>query len=329
MRQKSNAYRVGVFILAAVALLVAALFVFGIRKSFERKHPLVTYVAGDVEGLAVGSPVKLRGVDVGQVTRLSFAWNRYPKTKNGCVIVDFEVKDNVSPVPNGTEAEFGPMIERAVKGGLRAIVKAQGITGTSFLELEFLDPAKNPPFAYDWAAPLYPYVPSAPSEFGRILGAVNRTLSKFEKVDTERIAAQVEATLAAAEAALKKISQFDVAGVSSGANRTLESANGAVLEVQGLARDARAKVQALPTEEIGEDARRLLAGLEATNRRIQIAVDRLSGVDVAELNETLGELRLAARGLGDAVSTIRKQPSQLILGSAPPPASVLEREEKK
>ena len=122
MSQQPNAHRIGLFILTAAAIVVVALFVFGIRKSFERRHPLVTYVPGDVEGLAVGSPVMLRGVNVGQVTALNFAWNRYPGTKLGCVIVDFETKDTVSPVPNMSDKDFGWTVEmqvRAVRQGLR------------------------------------------------------------------------------------------------------------------------------------------------------------------------------------------------------------------
>ncbi len=329
MSQNPKARRVGLFLLSAVAILAAALFVFGIRKSFERKHTLVTYVPGDVEGLAIGSPVKLKGVAVGQVTDLSFSWNRYPGTKKACVIVDFEVKDSASPVPNFREKDFEPMIKENVKLGLRAIVKSQGITGGSFVELEILDPKKYPPYPFDWPAPRHPYVPAAPTQIWMLLNSAQRTFSNLEKIEFERIGRQVESTLAAAEAAIKTIGKLDVAGLSSGANRTLESANGAILEVEGLARDARTKVNEIPAGAIGEDAVRLLAGLEETNRKIQVAVDRLSGVDVGELNDTLGELRLAARGLADAISTIRKQPSQLLLGSAPPPATVLEREEKK
>jgi ABC-type transporter Mla subunit MlaD len=329
MSQKPNHFRIGLFVLGGVALLLVALFVFGIRSSFEKRHRLVTYVPGDVEGLAVGSPVKLKGVAVGQVTGLYFAWNRYPGTKTPCVIVEFEMKDAVSPVPIPKNGDVDAIVRQNVENGLRVIVKSQGITGTSFLELELLDPAKNPPFAYDWPAPRYPYVPSAPTEVGQLLASVKRTLSNLEKLDTARIGAQIESTLAAAEAAAKRIAEFDAGGVSASATRTIRSADAAVAEIQGLAKDARAKVQQIPVEGIGQDLRALLAGLDATNAKIQAAVDRLAGVDVAELNDTLSDLRLAARGLADTLETIKKQPSQLILGSAPPPAGPVAKEERK
>ena len=184
MSQKPNHFRIGLFVLGGIVLLLAGLFVFGIRSSFEKRHKLVTYVPGDVEGLAIGSPVKLKGVAVGEVTGLHFSWNRYPGTKTPCVIVEFEIKDSVSPVPIVANADFDSVVKQNVAYGLRAIVKSQGITGTSFVELELLDPAKNPPFAYDWPAPRYPYVPSAPTEVGQLLASVKRTRRAGEGGET-------------------------------------------------------------------------------------------------------------------------------------------------
>lgn len=329
MSQKPNHFRIGLFVLGGAALLLAGLFLFGIRKNFEKRHRLVTYVPGDVEGLAVGSPVRLKGVAVGEVTGLYFAWNRYPGTKTPCVIVEFEIRDSVSPVPIGPGTDFDAVVQQNVAYGLRAIVKSAGITGTSFVELELLDPAKNPPFAYDWPSPRYPYVPSAPTEVGQMVGSMKRTLANLEKVDFEKIGREIEATLAAAGAAAKRIGEFDAGGVSANANRTIRSADAAVVEIQGLAKDARAKVAEVPAGAIGQDLRGLLAGLDATNTKLQGAVDRLAGVDVQELNDTLSDLRHAARGLADALETIKKQPSQLILGSAPPPAGALVKEGQK
>ncbi len=325
MSQKPHHFRIGLFVLGGVALVVLSLFAFGLRKSFEKKHTVLTYVPGHVEGLTIGSPVKLKGVVIGQVNGLYFSWNRYPGTKAPCVIVEFDVKDDVSPVMNLKPEDFASAVKSTVDFGLRVIVKSQGITGTSFLELEILDPAKNPPFAYDWKTPRYPYIPSAPSDLGRILGAVDRTLAKLQTIDTDKIGRQIESTLAAAERTIEKFGRIDVEGISKGTKGTLADASATVLEVRGLATDARAKVKGLQTEEVSQDVRKALAGLEATNDKIQVAVDRLSVVDVRELNDTLADLRLAARGLAEALSTIRKQPSQLLLGGAPPAASVLEQ----
>lgn len=334
MSQKPHHFRIGLFVLGGVVLLLAGLLAFGLRHSFDRKHHLLTYIPGDVEGLVVGSPVKLKGVNVGQVTGLYFSWNRYPGTKVACVIVEFEVGTGISPVPIEKPEDFEPELKKYVEWGLRVMMKSQPITGTSFLELELLDPKANPPLAYDWPKPRHPYVPSAPSGMSRVFEGLNRAVTKLEKLDTEKIGHQIESTLAAAEKTIERFGRFDVEGVSAGTKGALADASATVLEVQGLAKDARTKVHGLQTEEVSQDVRKVLAGLDATNAKLQVAIDRLSVVDVRELNDTLADLRLAARGLAEALATIRKQPSQLILGGPPPPASALEpaaagKEERK
>lgn len=73
MSQKPHHFRIGLFVLGGVVLVLAGLLAFGLRHSFDRKHQLLTDIRGDVEGLFVDSPVKLRGVNVGQVTGLYFS----------------------------------------------------------------------------------------------------------------------------------------------------------------------------------------------------------------------------------------------------------------
>lgn len=329
MSQKPHHFRIGLFVLGGAVLAITGLLAFGLRDALETRHLLLTYIPGDVEGLVVGSPVKLKGVNVGQVKGLYFSWNRYPGTKVPCVIVEFEVGTSISPIPIERESDFEPELKLYVERGLRAILKSQPITGTSFLELEILDPKVNPPLAYDWPKPRFPYVPAAPSDFTRVFSRLNKVFERLEKIDTAKIGRQVESTLAAAEKTLERLGRFDAERVSGEAAGTLRDAKGAVTEIRDLARDARLKVQGLDTAAIDQDLRRLFAGIEETNGKVQLAVDRLAGVDVRELNDTLGELRVAVRGLSEALATVRKQPSQLLLGNAPAPAEAVGKEERE
>ena len=70
----------------------------------------------------------------------------------------------------------------AIRQGLRARVKAKGITGTSILSLEYVNPADNPPVQVPWT-PKHTYIPSAPGEFGELLASVEKTLHNVESLD--------------------------------------------------------------------------------------------------------------------------------------------------
>jgi len=72
MSTTTNNFKLGLFTLGGVTLLILGILVFGARSYFESKSSFETYVEGDVSGLSVGSPVVLRGVLVGKVKRIDF-----------------------------------------------------------------------------------------------------------------------------------------------------------------------------------------------------------------------------------------------------------------
>src|SRR5262245_53536251 len=125
MSAKTNHLKIGVFVIVGVLLVFGALFAFGVRSHFEPKTLFETYVPGDVDGLSVGSPVKLRGVPVGTVVRINFTWNDYPDDGKGYVVVEFEIKDSVSPLPKGPERDG--QLQTEIRKGLRARIRGQGI----------------------------------------------------------------------------------------------------------------------------------------------------------------------------------------------------------
>ena len=79
MSEKASQFRIGIFVILGVAIVLAGLFLFGIRSAFQPTYMFETYTTGDVEGLSVGSVVKLRGVAVGKVTEIGFSWNMYER----------------------------------------------------------------------------------------------------------------------------------------------------------------------------------------------------------------------------------------------------------
>ena len=146
----------------------------------NRRALYETYIAGDVTGLAVGSAVELRGVNVGKVRRISFSWSEYQETTPSYIVVEFEMRDDVAPLPPG-EAR-SEMLQSAIKRGLRARLKSQGITGTSILSLEYLNPADNPPVQVPWT-PKHTYIPAAPGQFSELLASIDKSLHNFERLD--------------------------------------------------------------------------------------------------------------------------------------------------
>src|SRR5678815_3531660 len=169
-------FKIGLFVIVGAAILVSALFLFGIRNAIEPTQKFETCINGKVEGLSKGSPVKIRGVTVGRVDEIGFSWKLYQDADPHCVVLRCEFEQRFSPV---AEKDFESQVHTLTANGLRAVVQGQGITGTSIVSLEEVDPAKYPPLEVPWH-PKYPYIPSAPSQFGQILQSIDHLLAHLE-----------------------------------------------------------------------------------------------------------------------------------------------------
>ena len=322
MSAKANQLRIGIFVVVGVAILAAALFLFGIRSALEPIRRFETYVTGDVEGLSLGSAVKLRGVVVGKVTEIGFSWRLYGNVPPRCVVVRFGIKENVSPLPPG--GDVGAEIHRLVENGFRAVVQSEGITGSSIVSLATLDPKAFPPLSVSWKPRDY-YIPSAPSQFGQILVSLERTLANLARLDLAKIGSSADKALISADEAIRKIGGLDVPALSRNVNRVATDASDAVREYQGLAKDARQTLRAMQLEGVGGDADRLVKRLDS---QLQILIAKLNAIDVAALNDTLAGTREAARNLNEALEALRAHPSGFLFGGKPPPVRDLSKDQK-
>jgi ABC-type transporter Mla subunit MlaD len=322
MSEKASQFRIGLFVVLGVAIVLGGLFVFGIRSSFQPTYMFETYTTGAVDGLSVGSVVKLRGVAVGKVTEIGFSWNMYEVGQPACVVVRGQVEQKIAP--EQLRGDFFGEAQKLVDRGLRAVVQTEGITGSSIVSLQTMDPKLYPPLEFPWK-PKYVYIPSAPSQLGRLLASVDRTLANLEKLDVGELSGNLNRVLVTADASLKNLNQLDVKGISQNANRAIGDASAAVKEIQGLAQDAREDLRSMKLDAVGADAGRLLDDVDA---KLSALIDKLSGVDVRSLNDTLAGTRDAARSLNEALDQLKRYPSGFLFGGAPPPAPVLEKEKK-
>ena len=58
MSKKANKTFIGVFVVAAIVMLVAAVLIFGSGKFFQNKEQYVAFFEGSVKGLRIGAPVR-------------------------------------------------------------------------------------------------------------------------------------------------------------------------------------------------------------------------------------------------------------------------------
>ena len=317
MSQPINNFKLGLFTLGGVALLVTALLAFGARSYFEPTSEFETYIQGDVTGLAVGSAVELRGVRVGKVTHIDFSWTEYEPTQPSYIVVEFEMRDDIAPRSPGAGND---LLQTAIQRGLRARVKAKGITGTSILSLEYVNPIENPPVQVPWT-PKYTYIPSAPGEFGELLASVEKTLHNLERLDFNSMNQLVLGDLKSAGRLLDKAGQLDFGSLSTNANSLLTDLRSSNTKLKSLIQDTDDTIQKVKLEKLTRDLDSLAGQLQDVVTRVEPGV---ANIDFNALNQTLANARQTIRDLDDALAELKQYPSGFLFGKPPPPVKGVE-----
>jgi paraquat-inducible protein B len=312
MSAKTNNFKLGIFTLVGVGLLVTGILAFGTWSNIEKKSLFETYVPDDVSGLSVGSAVEFRGVRVGKVTRIAFSWNEYQDSQPGCVVVVFEMKDDVFVKPMGSE--WRERLQAAIDRGLRARIKSQGVTGTCIVSLESLDPAEYPVMKFAWT-PKRTFIPSAPGLLGDLLVSLQRALHRLDRLDVTALGQLAQTDLKSVGRVLDRVGRVDFENLSSNAVALVQQAKDSIAKIDNLIDDTDGTVKKLQLEKLARDADALVEQLHDTINKLEPGLTR---VDFDALNQTLANARKAIQNIDDVLSELKEYPSGFIFGKPPP-----------
>ena len=342
MEQKSN-FRLGLFILSAI--LIGALLMIGLGSGrwFNKQFILETYFNESVQGLDLGSKVRYRGVVVGEVSAITFTYARYQQAlpnaqRNQYVLIEMRLASELF----GSKKLSVPLqevIDAEIAKGLRVKIAPQGLTGTSYLEIDYLDAKTSRQLPFDWQAE-HLYIPSAPSTVNQIVNGAQDLLGKLQKLDIERTLNRIDNLLATAQ---EKIDPIPLANMAKKTDQVLGQL--AALPMQQIASEAAALIaetrqsnQALQTvlaqpgwlsapadlALAAQSARRVLddPALASSVQRIDKITQRLDRLSLGrerEIGELIDNLNGASISLQSLLEKADRQPSQLLFADPPAP----------
>lgn len=328
MSTKPNYFNIGLFALTAIIFGVAGIITLGSGGLFKSKIVMETYINESVQGLDIGSPIKLRGVKIGQVETITFVNEVYP-SKLRLILIRATISARSS---NGLELKyFCENLQKEIHAGLRVRLAAQGITGTAYLEADYMDPKQCPPLNLDFT-PACLYVPSSSSMIGQISDSIVSVLQKIDKMEVDKLAHDIDTLIVRMNGFLENdlaSTLGEIRGLSAEMNRNFTNLSASLNQL--VDHDLTAMVASLNASVTNDvrpflqNARLASESMLQTLGRIDTTVESVNGLVESEqdrITETLENLRVTTRNFRDISESLQEQPSGILLGRPPPPVEV-------
>ncbi|MFH1037317.1 MAG: MlaD family protein [PVC group bacterium] len=297
MSQKTNYFKLGLFVIIAVVILLVGLFFLGAREMFRKEWTFETYIDSSVQGLDIGSPVKMMGVKIGSVSQIKFVYEMY-ETEHNYVYVLFTIDPSAigAKLPDQGQAELKEKTRQVVDHGLRLTLASQGITGICFLDASYYDLAKIEELKIDWT-PEHPYIPAVPGTLARLSSSLEKTLDSLAEVDFAAVGEKVNQTLASVKETLEEDIRPMLVNLREEASPTLAN-----------------------LREASDSVPEITAHLNVTLQRLSDWVSEQKG----SLSEVIEDVRSVSDNLRQLTESARQDPSHILWGKPPPPSKVIE-----
>lgn len=310
MSEKPHTVAIGAFIVGALLIaLTTVLFVLG--SGFGDKEKVIMVFDGSVKGLNVGAPLALRGVQVGQVTKIELILDSDNVELIMLVEADFHSK-NIRR--QGSVSE--DLTEELIARGLRAQLNSQSLlTGLLYIQMDF-HPGSDLNLA-DIDSPYFQF-PTIPTDLERIT-------KKLQDIDISKLTKDLEGV---AKGLNTFVRSEEFQGMPANLATTLDSLTGLSNQLQQQLATTGPKVDRIldsANTELPRLSDMVARNLEVLNdatttfERTLADIDGLVAYDSAtiyRLNQALEELTRAGRAMQLLAKTLEEQPESLIRGKS-------------
>ncbi len=333
MSVRASSTAIGVFVSGAILLAVVALLVFGSGKLFSKQEKFIIYFDDSVNGLTIGSPVKFKGVQIGQVSNIMIRYDQADDNAYVPVIVEIDVSRlhnqlGVS-VDLGNEQEF----EEQVRDGLRAKLQLQSLlTGLLYIDLDYYEElsGKVPPQIQ--LSKKYKEIPSLSSGLSEMMKSVTTALQNISQIDFKGIGDKVNHLL---DQLNDGVGQIDFKQINDQLIEALKNLNGILADPdlkKAIAQldDTLVSFQNL-SDNVNSQVQPLSASIQLTAKRARVTLDQVDETlktlrDLLqpqsslryELDTALSEIAGAAQSIRVLTDFLERNPNALIAGKLPP-----------
>ena len=328
MNKKISPAMIGAFVLGAVALIVIAILVFGSGRLFRQTREFVLYFDNSVNGLRIGAPVKIKGVEIGSVKDIRLQLEKDTQVNKIPVIIEIDLEKLTSRGATTVAAVDREAFRKAiVDRGLRGQLAMESlVTGLLYVALDFLPGTPITLVQQANGDYKYPEIPTLPTSLQQAKDVFTQILSKLDEIDFKALIASLESTV---DGIKRTVNSPDLQATIRSLRQTMPKVDEAVVNMRNLAgtMNDNVKILAADLQQTSGDARLALkqAGdalkqTEETMKRAEAAVtniETLSDLDSPvnyELEKSLREVSAAARSLRSLTDYLERNPRALIFG---------------
>jgi paraquat-inducible protein B len=312
---------IGAFVVASFAILIVALIVVGSGRMFRKPSRFICMFQGNLNGLKIGAPVKVRGVQIGTVSeirlRLAPSEGRLrPGLKGLRLPVIIELDRSQLLAKGGTGEALGePGFKSFLEQGMRAQLNVESLlTGLLYIDLD-LHPNTPMNLALEPGGP-YQEIPTVPTNFAQIQERVTKALDKFEKIDFQALVVSITD---AANSIKTLTGSPELKATLESLKGTVANLNQTITSVRGAVNNANSKLDPLITalQKNSDEANKTMTDTRAVLVNLQQTLDPNSPLAV-HLNQTLDQLSETGRSLEEFTDYMQRNPGALVRGKYVP-----------
>jgi paraquat-inducible protein B len=308
--------------------MVIAILVFGSGRLFRQSRNFVLYFDNSVNGLHVGAPVKLKGVEIGSVKDIRLALQKRPNVIKIPVIVEIDLEKLTSRGANPVVAVNPEALrESIVNRGLRGQLEMESlVTGLLYVGIDFFPGTPIQLVQSTDGDYKYPEIPTLPTSLEQAKGVIERIFKKLDEIDFKELGASLQATIKGID---RTVNSPEIESALRSLARVMPKVDEAFVSFNKLANDVDGKFTSLSDnlEQTSDATRKAMKQAENTLKQTDAALKAAEGAmtnvkDVIdpesptfyEIRKSLREVSAAARAVRLLGNYIERNPRALIFG---------------